>query len=401
LLFGEIFQLFNLKICNNHYLVIRSVFLTALTVTGFYVCTPFLSPILPYNRLQIVYLFLILLIPIIIWRFIYIQAIFSPKYFKTVIFIGKTQHIKKMLVAIKKDNFHQLTAYFSDDSIPSVSGYNDIHKHKISKFLSTTEVNEIVVSKKGLSDEVLKSLNEELIFLFQKGFNIISYENFYESLNFRIPKVYLEDDFYLHINFSKNNSNRFYLFGVRFLDIGIAMVGILLFSLLVPPLLLGNLFANRGSFFYSQVRVGRNGKPFNIFKLRSMFTNSEKDGAVWAKKNDQRITVFGKFLRKTRLDEIPQFWNILKGDMSIIGPRPERPEFAKDLSEKIPFYAIRNVIRPGLTGWAQVNYPYANTIEEQETKLRYDLYYIKERNALLDFKILIKTLTTVLFFKGQ
>ena len=132
-----------------------------------------------------------------------------------------------------------------------------------------------------------------------------------------------------------------------------------------------------------------------------MVENAESNGAVWAVKNDKRITAFGKFLRNTRLDEFPQFYNILKGDMSIIGPRPERPEFVKDLEHKIPFYAIRNVVRPGLTGWAQVNYPYANTIEEQEIKLRYDLYYIKERSAFMDFKILIKTVTTVLFYKGQ
>jgi lipopolysaccharide/colanic/teichoic acid biosynthesis glycosyltransferase len=132
-----------------------------------------------------------------------------------------------------------------------------------------------------------------------------------------------------------------------------------------------------------------------------MVKNAEANGAVWATKNDTRITKFGKFLRKTRLDELPQFFNILKGDMSLIGPRPERPEFVKDLEEQIPFYAIRHVVRPGLTGWAQVNYPYANTIEEQETKLRYDLFYIKERSSFLDFKILIKTITTVLYFRGQ
>ena len=132
-----------------------------------------------------------------------------------------------------------------------------------------------------------------------------------------------------------------------------------------------------------------------------MVKNAEKNGAVWAKKNDVRITFFGRFLRNTRLDEFPQFVNIIKGEMSLIGPRPERPVFVADLKEKIPFYAIRHVVRPGLTGWAQVNYPYANTIEEQETKLRYDLYYIKERNTFLDFKILIKTVSTVLLLKGQ
>lgn len=132
-----------------------------------------------------------------------------------------------------------------------------------------------------------------------------------------------------------------------------------------------------------------------------MVPNAEKDGAVWAEKNDMRITKFGRFLRKTRLDEIPQFINILMGDMSLIGPRPERPEFVNELKAKIPFYAIRHVIKPGLTGWAQVMHPYTNTIEDYDLKVRYDLYYIKERNVLLDFRIVIKTITTVLFFRGN
>ena len=132
-----------------------------------------------------------------------------------------------------------------------------------------------------------------------------------------------------------------------------------------------------------------------------MVSNAEKDGAVWAEKNDMRVTKFGKFLRKTRLDEIPQFINILKGEMSLIGPRPEQPEFVSDLESKIPFYAIRHVIKPGLTGWAQVMHPYANTIEDYNLKERYDLYYIKERNLLMDFRIVVKTITTVLFFRGN
>ena len=132
-----------------------------------------------------------------------------------------------------------------------------------------------------------------------------------------------------------------------------------------------------------------------------MVSNAEVDGAVWADKDDNRITSFGKFLRKTRLDEMPQFFNILRGEMSLIGPRPERPEFVEDLEKEVPFYAIRHVIKPGLTGWAQVMYPYASTLEEQQTKLHYDLYYIKERSLLLDFRILIKTISTVLYFKGN
>lgn len=401
LIFGEIFQLFNLNVSNNRYLVVRSIVVTTFITTIIYIFTPYISPVLPNNRLQIVYLFFILTIPLIIWRFLYIQVIFSPKYFKTVIFVGNSDRIEKMLRQINNDNLHSIRGYFSDKKIKGIDGFNDISKVKLSDFNFDESINELVVSKEDLLKEQINTLNKDLIFLFEKGVNIVSFAKFYQSVTARIPREYLQTDFYEHIHFSKNNTNRFYLFGLRFLDILVSIFGLLLLTILIPFLLTGNLFANRGTLFYHQKRVGQNGKLFNIFKLRTMVKNAESGGAVWAQKNDSRITKFGKFLRNTRLDEMPQFYNILKGDMSIIGPRPERPEFVKELEEKIPFYAIRNIVRPGLTGWAQVNYPYANTIEEQETKLRYDLYYIKERSSFLDFKILIKTVTTVLFFRGQ
>ncbi|NRA92652.1 MAG: sugar transferase, partial [Psychroserpens sp.] len=133
----------------------------------------------------------------------------------------------------------------------------------------------------------------------------------------------------------------------------------------------------------------------------SMIVNAEKDGAKWAQKDDVRITKFGKFLRRSRLDEIPQFYNILKGDMSIIGPRPERPFFVNELSRIIPFYETRHIIKPGLTGWAQVKTRYGSSIDDSLTKLQYDLYYIKHRSIFLDLNIVIKTLSTILYYRGQ
>ena len=401
LIFGEIFLLYNLNVSNNRYSVVRSVTLTAFFTTIFYIFTPYISPVLPSNRLQIVYFFLILSLPVVIWRFLYMWLIFSPKYFKNIVFIGESDKIKSILTKIQKDNIHNLHAYLSDKEVIGIHNFQDISTADISSLIDKDSVTEVIVSLKGLLPEVVEKLNKELILLFEQGVNIVSYETFYEEVTLRVPKEYLKNNFYKHLNFSKNNNNRFYIFGLRFVDIIFSIFGLIILFFLIPILFIGNLLGNRGSLFYSQERVGQNGRKFNIFKLRSMVENAETNGAVWAVKNDNRITAFGKFLRNTRLDEFPQFYNILKGDMSIIGPRPERPEFVKDLEAKIPFYAIRNVVRPGLTGWAQVNYPYANTIEEQEIKLRYDLYYIKERSAFMDFKILIKTITTVLFYRGQ
>ncbi|WP_068448411.1 exopolysaccharide biosynthesis polyprenyl glycosylphosphotransferase [Polaribacter atrinae] len=401
LIFGQIFQLYGLDVSNNKYLTVRATILTVFATTILYIFTPYFSPVLPSNRLQIFYFFLLSFIPILLWRFIYISLIFSPKYFKSIVFVGNSERIKKLLTQVYNDSYHDVSAYLSDKEIKGINGFIDISKTTIASILADNSITEVVVSKRDLSEEVVNRLKKELIVLFEQGVNIVSYETFYENVNVRIPREYLDHNFYRHINFSKNNSNNFYLFGLRFVDILLSVIGALCFLCVIPLIFIGNVMANRGPLFYTQLRVGENGKVFRIFKLRSMIKDAEKGGAVWAKKDDTRITAFGKFLRRTRLDEMPQFFNIIKGDMSLIGPRPERPEFVKDLEAKIPFYAIRHVIRPGLTGWAQVNYPYANTIEEQETKLRYDLYYIKERSAFLDFKIFIKTFTTVLYFKGQ
>lgn len=185
------------------------------------------------------------------------------------------------------------------------------------------------------------------------------------------------------------------------MDIIFSVVGILFGIILLPLVLLGNLIANRGKLFYTQKRIGKHGKPFTMIKFRTMVANAEKNGAKWAEKNDFRVTPFGRFLRNSRLDEIPQFINILKGDMSIIGPRPERPIFVNELSKIIPFYETRHTIKPGLSGWAQVNSRYGSSVEDSLIKLQYDLFYIKHRSFFLDINILVKTLNTMIYYRGQ
>jgi len=157
----------------------------------------------------------------------------------------------------------------------------------------------------------------------------------------------------------------------------------------------------RAPVFYRQVRVGEGGKPFMLLKFRSMRVDAEKNGSVqWATKNDSRVTKVGKIIRKTRIDELPQIYNVLKGDMSFVGPRPERPNFVVDLAEKIPYYAERHRVKPGITGWAQLLYPYGSSEQDAREKLQYDIYYLKNQGLFLDTLILIKTVEVVLFGKG-
>ena len=155
-----------------------------------------------------------------------------------------------------------------------------------------------------------------------------------------------------------------------------------------------------GPVIYKQDRVGLFEKEFTVYKFRSMRADAEKNGAVWASAQDARVTKFGKFIRKVRIDELPQIWNILKGDMSFIGPRPERMAFVRQLKETIPYYSLRHTVKPGLTGWAQVCYPYGASEEDARRKLEYDLYYIKNMSILLDINIIFKTVGVVLFPKG-
>jgi lipopolysaccharide/colanic/teichoic acid biosynthesis glycosyltransferase len=160
--------------------------------------------------------------------------------------------------------------------------------------------------------------------------------------------------------------------------------------------------SSSGPILYRQTRVGMDGVPFKLYKFRSMRADAETaTGAVWAVKDDPRVTPVGRIIRKIRFDEMPQFFNVLRGEMSIVGPRPERPEFVKTLAEKIPYYRQRHAVRPGITGWAQINYKYGDTLEDSVTKLEYDLYYIKNMSWLLDSYIIFHTLKAMLLSRGQ
>jgi len=180
----------------------------------------------------------------------------------------------------------------------------------------------------------------------------------------------------------------------------VALVG---FTLSLPLMTLTAMLVkldSKGPVFYKQERVGKNGRPFTLMKFRSMKVDAEKSGPVWASKGDDRATRIGRIIRKVRIDEVPQFWNILRGEMSFVGPRPERPHFVAQLAEEIPYYEQRHLIAPGLTGWAQIKYPYGASIEDARQKLQYDLFYIKNHSLLLDAIIMFETIKIIIFGRG-
>ncbi|MCC2677658.1 MAG: polyprenyl glycosylphosphotransferase [Pseudobdellovibrio sp.] len=254
-----------------------------------------------------------------------------------------------------------------------------------------------VVQDQSLSDEELQVLMQKKM----HGFSILTITQFYEQVLRKIPidLVNLKD---LIFETGFELTSRMFLQRVK--RVSDILLSFLLALVTWPVIFIFgwlHKFESPGPMFYSQNRTGKQGEIFKIYKLRSMRTDAEVNGAVWAQENDPRITKVGKFIRLTRIDELPQLLNVLKGDMSFIGPRPERPEFNVSLAEQIPFYDLRHSVRPGLTGWAQVRYPYGASVEDAKEKLQYDLYYIKNYSLLLDLEILVKTVQVVLFGKGR
>lgn len=400
-LIGSVFDMYNLQVASSKFLVLKSTILTASVTTLLFLLTPYYTPLLPNNRIQIIIFFLAILGALLLWRFFYILFLASNRFIKKVIFIGNSKKMAAYVTELTQVNPHYLVVGFvATDSRNHVNGLNKIEIADLEQAIMQHGVTEIVVT-----DEYKKinttQLYSKLLDSLEKGVSIREYEDVYESSTDRLL-IHMEDnELEAFFPFSRNNQNAFYLFYNSVLDKILAIIGLLLLFAFLPIIYFFNLFFNRGPLFYTQERVGKNGVPFQIYKLRSMVIDAEKEGAVYATTNDSRITPFGKFLRKTRIDEVPQFINIVKGDMSIIGPRPERPVFVKEIAASLPLYQIRHVIKPGLTGWAQVNYPYGSNLEDSLMKLRYDLYYIKHRSLFLDINIVIKTLGTVLFAKGQ
>jgi sugar transferase (PEP-CTERM system associated) len=186
----------------------------------------------------------------------------------------------------------------------------------------------------------------------------------------------------------------------RLISIIASFVGLVLCLPFIPFIILAIRLSSPGPIFFRQTRVGLHGQPFSLLKFRTMRQDAEANGAMWATRNDSRVTPLGKFMRRTRLDEIPQLWNVLRGEMGFVGPRPERPEFVQWLTQEIPFYEIRHIVRPGLTGWAQVRYQYGASLEETKRKLEYDLYYIKHASLGLYLLIIFETIKTIVLRRG-
>ena len=404
LFFATVFELYNLQRASRITGTLRSA-VTAGSVTSLiYLLTPFFTPELPENRIQILYFYLAITLPLLVWRSVYIKFFASSRFNKNIILIADASDAVMIAKSLQDvDPNYKISGFINTGPALASEHFVGLKVIGIKDAFDLFEdksVTEVVVASNE-AEGITSNLYRWLIELVENGYSVREYTQVYEEMTDRVPVQYVGKDFYKYFPFARNNQNRLYIVYHRLFDIVASLCGLILFLAIIPFVFLGNLFGNRGPLFYSQERVGINRKLFKIIKFRTMERDAEKSGAQFAVKNDVRITKFGKFLRATRIDEFPQFWNILKGEMSVIGPRPERQVFVEQLSEKIPFYETRHVVKPGLTGWAQVKTKYGVTDEDHLRKLQYDLYYIKKRSVFLDIRIIVKTLSTIIFFKGQ
>ncbi len=253
----------------------------------------------------------------------------------------------------------------------------------------------------AVTGEIEGELLQNLMDCLELGVEIIPMPVLYEQLTGCVPVQYIGQNWYVAMPLDHPGTRGLYPPAKRGIDIALASLGLLVLGVLFPFIALAIYLDSPGPLFYAQVRVGKGGRRFTAYKFRSMVPDAEHDRALWAERKDPRVTRVGRLLRRTHLDEFPQVWNVLRGEMSAVGPRPERPEFIETLSREIPFYRVRHAVRPGMAGWGLVRQGYAASKKDALVKLQYDLYYIKHQSLWLDGVILLKTILDTLTFHGR
>ena len=325
----------------------------------------------------------------IAFRYIVIMAVVEKE---RVVFVGENDYTEDLLESVKKDGQYVFVMSLNNTDMKAL-GKEILELYNTKKF-------DVLVD---FTDKLLRDpkITEKLLQYKLEGLQYYNYLEFYETYENKLPISHLSPKWFLENTGFEIYHNNFNLKAKRLLDLLFALlIGIFAAPVIVLAAIIVKL-ESKGPIFFIQERIGEGNKKFNIVKFRSMTTDAEKDGPQWASKNDNRVTKFGKIMRATRIDELPQLWNVLRGEMSFVGPRPEREYFIQQLEKEIPYYNLRHTVKPGLTGWAQVMYPYGASVEDAYRKLQYDLYYIKHHSIPFDVKVLLKTVTIVIFGKGR
>ena len=388
------------RIYRSVYFLFLAVILNTLLATAFLYLF-YQNGALTPKTVLLLYATLLFLLTMV-WRFLYYDLFFTNrKYQKKALLIGgdaDDADLRKIATPPTGADYRPI-GYIAEDERRTASPYPGVpflgNIKQIHSIIQERKVEELIVAYDYKNNhELLRVLSDSLTL----GVKIFEWQVFFEQVFQKVPTNQI-DHFWFIYNFGETDK-KLYERVKRLLDIIISAIGIFCLTLAMPFILV-LIKTTAGPVFFRQKRMGFNGKIFTLIKFRTMEDNAEKSGAVWAAKNDKRVTKFGKFMRKTRIDELPQLFNIFWGEMSLVGPRPERPEFLPILEEKIPFYYKRHMVKPGITGFAQVMFPYASTVEDSLEKVGYDLFYIKNRSFYLYAKIFLLTLQTIIAMRGQ
>lgn len=408
--YSYIFNLYKLSNVDRVYLTIRNTVLTAFFTAVTYLFIPFVTPTLPLSRLPVFVLISGMVMLVLLWRLFYGIFFSHPVLHKTAIVVGAGytgQEIVRTLLhdrRIHHKTGYKIYGYIDDDPEKQGKRYESLkvlgRGSDLLRYARRLHIDELIIAFSE-QEKPGPSLYASLIACENLGMLLTQASDLYEEHRGKVMVRMDHGEYFLNNPYSIIRTDNVYQVLNRIINIFCGILAGILFILVLPFLFFGNLAGSRGPVFYSQERVGKNGRKFRILKFRTMIVDAERHtGPQFASPSDTRITPIGKFLRRTRLDELPQFWNILRGDMNLIGPRPEREVFMEELSHVIPFFKLRNAVKPGLTGWAQINHPYASDADDSLIKLQYDLYYIKHRSFFLDLSIVLKTIAVMLKFKG-
>ena len=341
----------------------------------------------------------------LLWRSLYIRFYTSSGQLRRILVVGAGkagQTLAEVFLSQVPPPFN-LVGFIDDDPQKLGKSVFDFpiisQSFELLDIIEEQRISDIIVA---ISGTMQGTTFQTILDAQEQGVEVSRMPTIYEELTGRVPIHHLESDWVIRSFTDQARVSGMYLLLKRLIDILGGLTGLAIFSILFPFTALATLIDSGLPIFYSQIRSGKGGQVFKIYKFRTMRQDAEADGqARLAEKNDPRVTVVGNFLRRMRLDEFPQFWNVLRGEVSLVGPRAERPELVDTFQKQIPFYRARLLVKPGLTGWAQINYGYVSTVGDTAVKLEYDLYYIKHRTLGMDLNIIIRTIGTMLSGKGR
>jgi len=384
---------------------VRGVASAAAIGLGSYLFVYFASPPNSLPRTAVAYFLIAVALFTLAWRLAYIRIFTHSTFLQRVLLVGAGKAGSTLLEVLARveANPFEVIGVVDDDPQKlgqSIAGYPVLGgAEELPAIINREQVTDLIVA---ISGSMQGSLFQALLDAQQSGVEITTMQNVYEELLDRVPIFHLEADWMLRSFVEQSRVGAFYLTTKRLIDLSGGLIGTLLLAIILPGVTLANLIETGWPIFYLQTRSGKNDQPYRVIKFRTMRQDAEKDGVPqWTKENDDRVTRVGRLLRKTHLDELPQFLNVLRGDMSLVGPRPERPELIALFQQHVPFYRARLLVKPGLSGWAQIHQNYAANVEETNLKLEYDLFYIKHRSLWFDLGILLRTPATMLGFRGR